>query len=68
MLVKELKDVISKYRKEEKDKIIIELYKRIPKSKKEDYEKENYKLVLPKKISNIVLNYYMLNLIHIVII
>ena len=68
MLVKELKDVISKYRKEEKDKIIIELYKRIPKSKKEDYDKENYKLVLPKKISNIVLNYYMLNLIHIVII
>lgn len=34
MLVKELKDVISKYSKEEKDKIIIELYKRIPKSKK----------------------------------
>ncbi len=68
MLVKELKDVISKYSKEEKDKIIIELYKRIPKSKKEDYDKENYKLVLPKKISNIVLNYYMLNLIHIVII
>lgn len=68
MLVKELKDVISKYSKEEKDKIIIELYKRIPKSKKGDYDKENYKLVLPKKISNIVLNYYMLNLIHIVII
>ena len=68
MLVKELKDVISKYSKEEKDKIIIELYKKIPKSKKEDYDKENYKLVLPKKISNIVLNYYMLNLIHIVII
>ncbi len=49
MLVKELKDVISKYRKEEKDKIIIELYKRIPKSKKEDYDIDNYILNIKQK-------------------
>lgn len=49
MLVKELKDVISKYSKEEKDKIIIELYKRIPKSKKEDYDIDNYILNIKQK-------------------
>lgn len=31
MLVAELKKIIDKYDKKEKDKIIVELYKRIPK-------------------------------------
>ena len=34
MLVKELRNAISKYTNEEKDNIIVELYKRIPKAKK----------------------------------
>lgn len=42
MLVKELKSAILKYSKEEKDKIIVELYKKIPKSIKEDYDIDNY--------------------------
>ena len=43
MLVKELKNVISHYNEKEKDKIIIELYKRIPKSVKE-YDIDNFLL------------------------
>lgn len=42
MLVKELKNTIDKYKKDEKDKIIIELYKRIPKSIKEEYDIDNF--------------------------
>ena len=42
MLVKELKDTIKKYSKEDKDKIIVELYKRIPKRVKEDYDIDNF--------------------------
>lgn len=38
MLVKELKDRINNYNKEELTKIIVELYKRIPKRVKEDYD------------------------------
>jgi len=42
MLVKELKDTIKNYNDEEKVKIIVELYKRIPKIKKEDYDIDNF--------------------------
>ena len=42
MLVKELRNVISKYKSDEKDKIIIELYKRIPKKVKEDYDIDGF--------------------------
>ena len=42
MLVKDLRTLISKYNNEEKDKIIIELYKRIPKSIKENYSLDDY--------------------------
>lgn len=37
MLVKELRDIVSKYHSAEKDKIIVELYKRISKKTKEEY-------------------------------
>lgn len=42
MLVKELKDVIKKYNDDEKQKIIVELYKRVPKRVKEDYEIDDF--------------------------
>lgn len=46
MVVKELKEVIKNYSYEELGKIIVELYKKIPKSKKEDYDIDNYILNL----------------------
>lgn len=49
MLVKELRNAISKYTNEEKDDIIVELYKRIPKSKKEDYDIDNFILNIKNK-------------------
>ena len=49
MLVKELRNAISKYTNEEKDVIIVELYKRIPKSKKEDYDIDNFILNIKNK-------------------
>ena len=42
MLVKELREVLKKYNNDDKDKIITELYKRIPKRVKEDYNIDNY--------------------------
>ena len=42
MKVNELREVIKKYKEEEKEKIIVELYKRIPKYVKEDYNIDNY--------------------------
>lgn len=42
MLVKELRKEIEKYDKKELSDIIVELYKKIPKSKKEDYDIDNY--------------------------
>ena len=42
MLVSELKEELKKYKSEEKDKIIVELYKKIPKSIKEDYDIDNF--------------------------
>ncbi len=52
MLVKDLKKVISKYSNDEKDKIIVELYKRIPKSIKEDYDLDNYILNIKNQNKN----------------
>ncbi len=42
MKVDELRNIIKKYNTEEKDKIIIELYKKIPKRIKEDYDIDGY--------------------------
>ena len=42
MKVNELREIIKKYKEEEKEKIIVELYKRIPKNVKEDYNIDNY--------------------------
>lgn len=42
MLIKELKDEIKKYNKKELESIIVELYKRLPKSKKEDYNIDEF--------------------------
>ena len=52
MLVKELRNAISKYTNEEKDNIIVELYKRIPKAKKEDYDIDNFILNIKNKEKN----------------
>lgn len=49
MLVKELKKEIKDYNKKELENIIVELYKRLPKSRKEDYD-------IDKFIQNIKLN------------
>ena len=42
MLLKDLKNEIKKYNKKELESIIVELYKRLPKSKKEDYDIDNF--------------------------
>lgn len=42
MKVNELREIIKKYNETEKEKIIIELYKRIPKNVKEDYNIDEY--------------------------
>ena len=42
MLVKELRDVTKNYNEKELNDIIVELYKRIPKSIKEEYNIDNY--------------------------
>ena len=42
MVVKELKKVIENYDYKQLESIIVELYKKIPKSKKEDYDIDNY--------------------------
>ena len=42
MKVNELREIIKKYKKEEQEKIIVELYKRIPKEKKEEYSIDEF--------------------------
>ena len=42
MKVVEIRNELKKYNMEEKDKIIIELYKRIPKRVKEEYDIDGY--------------------------
>ena len=42
MLVSDLRNLIKNYTPEEKDKIIVELYKRVPKTVKENYDIDNY--------------------------
>jgi len=51
MLVKELRDIVKKYNEEDKEKIIIELYKKIPKRVKEDYDIDNYILNINNKVT-----------------
>ena len=50
MKVNEVREIIKKYNDTEKEKIIIELYKRIPKNIKEDYNIDEYIINLNKKI------------------
>ena len=49
MLVADLRKVINEYNNDEKDKIIVELYKRIPKNIKEDYDIDKYIMTLDNK-------------------
>lgn len=42
MLISELKNEIKKYNKNDLEKIIVELYKRVPKSKKEEYDIDDF--------------------------
>ncbi len=42
MLVKEMRDILKKYDKEQIIDIAVELYKKVPKDKKEDYDIDNY--------------------------
>ncbi len=58
MLISELKSEIKKYKKEELEKIIVELYKRIPKSKKEDYDIDYFiKNIDSKKVEKKEVNF-----------
>lgn len=50
MKVNELREVIKKYNETEKDKIIVELYKRIPKYVKEDYSIDDYIVNMNSKV------------------
>lgn len=50
MKVSELREIIKKYNEEDKEKIIVELYKRIPKKTKEDYNIDNYIMNLNVKV------------------
>lgn len=49
MLVSELRKIITKYNNDEKDKIIVELYKRIPKNIKEEYDIDKFITTLDNK-------------------
>lgn len=42
MKVKELRDTIKEYNIDDLNKIVVELYKRIPKQVKEDYEIDDF--------------------------
>ena len=42
MLVSELRKEIEKYNKKDLENIIVELYKRLPKSKKEDFNIDDF--------------------------
>ncbi len=62
MLVSELKKEIEKYNKNDLEKIIVELYKRIPKAKKEDYDKDDFiKNIDNNKITKKELDFKSLN-------
>lgn len=50
MKINELRETIKKYNETEREKIIVELYKRIPKSIKEDYNIDEYIINLNTKI------------------
>lgn len=50
MLVPELRKIIEEYNNKDKDKIIIELYKRVPKNIKEEYAIDNFIIDINKKI------------------
>lgn len=52
MLVNDIRKVIDKYDKEELKEIIIELYKRIPKTKREDYNIDDYIINMNKTKNN----------------
>ena len=51
MKIPELRNIIQKYNSNDKDKIIVELYKRIPKRVKEDYDIDDFitNITLPKE-------------------
>lgn len=53
MKVSELREIIKKYNEEDKEKIIVELYKRIPKKTKEDYNIDNYIMNLNVKVEKL---------------
>lgn len=50
MKINELRETIKKYNETEREKVIVELYKRIPKSIKEDYNIDEYIINLNTKI------------------
>ena len=50
MKINELRETIKKYNETEKEKVIVELYKRIPKRIKEDYNIDEYIINLKNKI------------------
>lgn len=52
MKVNELREIIKKYNDKEKEQLIVELYKKIPKSKKEDYNIDEYITNINKKMEN----------------
>ena len=52
MLVNELKKTIENYNNKEKDKLIVELYKKIPKKIKEEYEIDNYIINIKENLEN----------------
>ena len=71
MKVNELREIVKKYNESEKEKIIVELYKRIPKSVKEEYnidgyisnlnskvEKEHTEITIYKKLNEKLKNAY----------
>ena len=59
MLVKELRKELEKYNKKDLEKIIIELYKRIPNSKKENYKIDEFikDININKKTNNKSINF-----------
>lgn len=52
MKVNELREILKNYNETDKEKIIVELYKRIPKNIKEDYNIDEYIKNINKKIDN----------------
>lgn len=56
MKVNELKETIKHYNEKDKEKIIVELYKRIPKNIKEDYSIDEYIVNLNEKIEKVNTN------------